>query len=154
MFFDDVRPSRELGRQLLPRRGQAQRDDALILRPGLALNQGLFLQGTHGIAHRGPSQVKLLGEPAYPAKLYVAEEQVNEELGLDRAQVVLLCLFPKQNTKDPSESLQRGDDLAVHVPMLRGRFENGLHSPPSLKRAMVTYFSTYDDFPDQKSPSL
>src|SRR5215208_4634339 len=102
MFLEDVRPGRQLGRQLLPRRGQAQRDDALVLRPGLASDQGLFLQRSHGIAHRGSGQVELLGEPAYPAKLYIVEEQVNEKLGLDRAQVMLLRLLPKQNAKDAS----------------------------------------------------
>ena len=85
MLLDDIIPGRKLGRQLLPRRGKAQRDDAPVFRPGVSLDQALLLQGTDGVANRGPGEAELLGQPADPPKLDVVEEQVDEELGLDRA---------------------------------------------------------------------
>jgi hypothetical protein len=90
------------------------------------VDQTLLLQGANGVTHRSLSKVELLGDLADPAKLDVVVEQMDEELGLDRAQVALACLLPEQETKDLRESLESSDNLAVYVPVLRARFENGL----------------------------
>src|SRR5919202_4733514 len=100
MLLDNVRPGREFNRKFLPPRGQPQRDDALVPWPRVSADQLLLLQGAHGITHRGPGEVELLGDLADPAKLDVVVEKIDEELGLDRAQVVLICLLPKQKTEN------------------------------------------------------
>lgn len=118
MLLDGVRPRREFCCQLLSHRGQPQRDDPPVLGPGIPPDQTLLLQRAYGVAHRGLGELELSGQLADPPELETVIEQVDEELGLYRAQAVLLRLLPEQDAEDLGEPLQRGDDLGAYVPVL------------------------------------
>src|ERR671916_2081508 len=75
-LLHSVCPRREPPRHLLTRRGEAQRCDALVLWPGVPFYQPFLLKGADGVAHRGPGEVELFGEPAHAAQLRAVEEQM------------------------------------------------------------------------------
>ena len=53
-------------------------------------------------------------------------EEVDEELGPYGAKTILLRPLTQQDPEDLAEPLERGDDLGVHVPMLRGESKDGI----------------------------
>src|SRR5436190_24264518 len=118
MLLDGVCPGGEFDPQFLALRSQPQGHDAFILRPGFTTDEALCLQGADGLANCSLGKVELPGDLADPAKLHVVVEQIDEELGLDRAKVVLLSLLPEQETEGLREPLEDSDDLAVYVRML------------------------------------
>src|ERR671911_85391 len=86
--------------------------------------QAGLLQGADGVAHRGPGEIELPGELAHASKCGAVVEQVDEELGLYWAQTTLLGLPAEEEPEDLGESFERGDDLLVYIPVLRGRLED------------------------------
>jgi hypothetical protein len=51
-------------------------------------------------------------------------EQVDEELGLYWAQTTILSLPAQEDPEDLGEFFERGDDLLVYIPVLRGWLED------------------------------
>src|SRR3712207_1597663 len=95
------------------------------MRPEFPADQTLLLQRPDSVAHRSPGEIKFPGELAHASEHRAVVEQVDEELGLYWAQTTLLGLPAEEDAEDLGESFERGNDLLVYIPVLRGRLEDG-----------------------------
>lgn len=95
--------------------GEPQRDVAAILRPLLAHEQPLPLQGIHRPAHGRRGESELASELPDPSQLDRPVEEVDEKAGLYRAQAPPPGLLAQQGLQSLREALQRVGELALYL---------------------------------------